>query len=78
MSLLNMEQSPEFQKLTEEIYTSQLENDKGLREQLDERARQKMYQDVKYNVDFLYTALKLDHDEIFEKYARRYSNVSSL
>lgn len=70
MSLLNMEQSPEFQKLTEEIYTSQLENDKGLREQLDERARQKMYQDVKYNVDFLYTALKLDHDEIFEKYAR--------
>ncbi|MDC7286345.1 cobalamin-dependent protein [Blautia schinkii] len=70
MSLLMMEQNPEFNKLTSEIYACQLENDQRLREELDDRARQKMYQDVRYNVDFLYTALKLQDDGLFGKYAR--------
>ena len=70
MSLLMMEQNPEFNELTAEIYTRQLENNQRLRDDLDERARTKMYQDVRYNVDFLCTALKLGDDGIFAKYAR--------
>lgn len=70
MSLLMMEQNPEFNRLTYEIYTCQLEDNERLREDLDERARQKMYQDVRYNVDFLYTALKLRDSGIFARYAR--------
>lgn len=70
MSLLMMDQTPEFQSLTKEIYERQIEKDARLREDLDGRARQKMYQDVRYNVDLLYTALQLEDEGIFEKYAR--------
>lgn len=70
MSLLMMDQTPEFQRLTNEIFNRQLENDRRLQEELDSRAKQKMYQDVQYNVDFLYAALQLDDDGIFTGYAR--------
>lgn len=70
MSLLLLAQDPEFQRLTNAIYTQQMAQDLRLQEELDSRAQQKMYQDVQYNVDFLYTALELDDDGIFEKYAR--------
>lgn len=70
MSLLMMDQTPEFQNLTKEIYERQIEKDACLRDSLDGRARQKMYQDVRYNVDLLYTALQLEDEGIFEKYAR--------
>ncbi|MBC5709878.1 cobalamin B12-binding domain-containing protein [Hungatella hominis] len=70
MSLLMMDQSPEFQRLTNEVYTRQLERDPRLSEVLDNRARQRMYQDVQYNIDFLYTAMQLEDDGIFEKYAK--------
>ena len=59
MNLLMMDRGPEFQQLTHEIHTRQLNRDRRLNEELDSRARQKMLQDVQYNVDFLYTALKL-------------------
>ena len=56
MGLLLMKQNPEFQRLTNEIFNRQLSQDARLQKELDGRARQKMYQDVQYNVDLLYTA----------------------
>ncbi len=70
MSLLLMDQNPEFQKLTNEIYERQLAGDRLLQGELNSRAKQKMYQDVQYNVDFLCTALLLGDDKIFARYAR--------
>lgn len=69
MSLLLTDQNPEFGHLIHEIYTRQLEEDREMSEKLDAQARQKMYQDVKYNVDFLYTSMCLEDDGIFTKYA---------
>lgn len=70
MSLMMMDQEPEFLNLTNEIFTRQLENNQGLSASLDGWARKKMYQDVRYNVDFLYTALYLEDEGIFSRYAR--------
>ena len=70
MSLMMMDQEPEFLNLTNEIFTSQLENNQGLSASLDGWDRKKMYQDVRYNVDFLYTALYLEDEGIFSRYAR--------
>ena len=70
MSLMMMDQEPEFLNLTNEIFTRQLENNQGLSASLDGWARKKMYQDVRYNVDFLYTALYLEDEGIFARYAR--------
>ena len=70
MSLMMMAQEPEFLNLTNEIFTRQLENNQGLSASLDGWARKKMYQDVRYNVDFLYTALYLEDEGIFSRYAR--------
>ena len=64
MGLLLMGHDPKFQRLTNEIFTRQLRADTRLQEELDGRARQKMYQDVQYNVDFLYTALELEDEGI--------------
>lgn len=69
MGLLLTDQTPEFGRLIDEIYTRQLEEDREVSKKLDARARQKMYQDVKYNVDFLYTSMCLEDDSIFTKYA---------
>ena len=70
MGLLLMKQNPEFQRLTNEIFNRQLSQDARLQKELDGRARQKMYQDVQYNVDLLYTAMELEDEGIFERYAR--------
>ena len=70
MGLLLMGHDPKFQRLTNEIFTRQLRADTRLQEELDGRARQKMYQDVQYNVDFLHTALELVDEGLFERYAR--------
>ena len=70
MSLMMMDQEPEFLNLTNEIFTRQLENNQGLSASLDGWARKKMYQDVRYNFDFLYTALYLEDEGIFSRYAR--------
>lgn len=70
MSLMMMDQEPGFLNLTNEIFTRQLENNQGLSASLDGWARKKMYQDVRYNVDFLYTALYLEDEGIFSRYAR--------
>ena len=43
MGLLLMGHDPKFQRLTNEIFTRQLRADTRLQEELDGRARQKMY-----------------------------------
>ena len=70
MSLLQVERTPEFQRLTDEVYRRQLESDARLNQDLSETAKKKMYQDVEYNVDFLHTALVLEDDQIYGEYAR--------
>lgn len=69
MSLLLTDHNPEFGRLINEIYTRQLEEDREVSEKLNAQARQKMYQDVTYNVDFLYTSMCLEDDGIFARYA---------
>lgn len=70
MSLLIYAQDPEFQRLTDEIFARQLTEDPRLQQELDNQTQQKMYEDVQYNVDFLYTALQLEDDGLYERYAR--------
>lgn len=70
MSLLQVERTPEFQRLTDEVYQRQLESDMRLRRDLSETAKKKMYQDVEYNIDFLHTALVLEDDQIYAEYIR--------
>lgn len=70
MSLCQIELSPEFQRLTEEIYNRQMKEDSKLQGELSEQAKRKMYQDVAYNLSHLYTALVLDDGTIFECHAR--------
>ena len=70
MNLLRMKCGPEFQKLADEIYSRQMQDDPRIKEELNTAAREKMYQDVLYNVNLIYTALELNHDSIFEDYAR--------
>lgn len=70
MSLLLTDQNPGFQQLTNEIYRRQLEQDRPLDRQLDERAKLLMLEDVRYNVDFLRTAFELDDPGLYAGYAR--------
>lgn len=70
MSLLPIDQNPEFRSLANEILNRQLELDPQLGRELDEMAKKRMYQDVVYNLDMLYTALALEDGKIFEYYAR--------
>ncbi|RGY98751.1 cobalamin-dependent protein [Clostridium sp. AM58-1XD] len=70
MGLLQVDRNPEFLRLTNEVFQRQLESDPELNKELNEAARNKMYQDVIYNMDVLYTALELEDEKIFEYYAR--------
>lgn len=70
MSLLPIDQKPEFRSLANEVFNRQFELDPQLGRELDEIDKKKMYQDVLYNVDMLYTALTLGDGKIFEYYAR--------
>lgn len=70
MSLLLMDQSMEFQRLTNEIFTRQLEHDSRLREKMDNQDKQKMLNGIQNTTNFIYIALKLDDEGLFEKYAR--------
>lgn len=65
-----MNYSPEIQTLADEIYQCQIRDDSGLDEELSETAKEKMYQDVLYNINLTHTALELNHEEIFGDYAR--------
>lgn len=51
MSLLSIDQNPEFRSLANEILNRQLELDPQLGRELDEMAKKRMYQDVVYNLD---------------------------
>ena len=70
MSLLPIDQNPEFRGLANEILNRQFELDPKLGRELGEMDKKKMYQDVVYNLDMLYTALALEDGKIFENYAR--------
>lgn len=70
MSLLLMNRDVEFQRLTNEILTQQLEHDIRLKEELGNRGIKQMLQCVQYLVDFLYIDLILEDEKILEKYAR--------
>lgn len=70
MSLMKVEQNLEFDKLAQEIYLCQLNKNKQLQERLDERAKNSMYNSGRYNVEFLYTALTLEDEAIFTRYAQ--------
>lgn len=70
MRLLTADQASENEALSNEIYKRQLEADHELAGKLDARARRKMYQVVRHNVDFLHTSMCLEDDKTFAKYAR--------
>ena len=70
MSLLPIDRGSEFQKLTDKIFDRQFQLDPALGEELCQTAKKKMYQDVRYNLDLIITALELGDDKIFESYAR--------
>lgn len=70
MSLMVVEQNSEFDRLTQEVFSCQLDRDEELKERLDESAKKSMYRSSRYNIEYLYTALTLQDEAIFCKYAR--------
>lgn len=70
MSLLPVDQDPAFQRLANELYRRQLEQDEQLDRQLDERAKLKMLNDAHYNVDVLHAALSVGDAGLFAGHAR--------
>lgn len=70
MSLLVVEQNSEFDRLTQEVFSCQLDRDEELKERLNESAKKSMYRSARYNIEYLYTALTLQDEAIFCQYAR--------
>lgn len=70
MSLLLRDQDLQFVKVTSEILTQQLENDRRLKEDLGSRGVKEMSHGIQCIVDILHIALQLEDENILEKHAR--------
>ena len=70
MDFLQFESDQRFQKIVDEVYNRQLEEDPQLDRILNKTAKKKMYQDVRYNLNLLFVSLELEDETIFEHYAR--------
>ena len=69
MSLLWMEYEAEFEHLAEASYAMERHDKEAYFKSLSERARQIIYRDTRYNIDYLYTAYVLGDKKIMTTYA---------
>lgn len=69
MSLLMTTTDPNLIILAQKIFDRQFADDPKLLQEMDERRRQLMYQDILYNFSFLTTSVRLRDEKIFTSYA---------
>ena len=69
MSLLLSTVDPKLISLAQKIFDRQFEKDEKLFQEMDERRKQLMFQDILYNFSFLTTAVQLKDKMIFSNYA---------
>jgi methanogenic corrinoid protein MtbC1 len=69
MSLLIQSFDDEVKELAQKIYNTQFQRDPKLGEEYDQRQKRLMYEDILYNLGYLFTAMKFDDKRIFAEYA---------
>jgi MerR family transcriptional regulator, light-induced transcriptional regulator len=69
MSLLQTTVAPELILIAQKIFDQQFAEDPKLHQEMDDRRKQLMFQDILYNFSFLTTAVKLEDEKIFANYA---------
>ncbi|MDW7668827.1 MAG: cobalamin-dependent protein [Bacillota bacterium] len=68
MSLLVLNNNSQLMEVTQKIFNKQFEKDIKLKEELSERRKRLMMQDIYYNIDALDSAVKNDSDNIMNDY----------
>jgi hypothetical protein len=69
VSLLLNSVDPKLINLAQKILDQQFAQDPKLSQEMDERRKQLMFQDILYNFNFLTTAVTLEDEQIFASYA---------
>ncbi len=70
MSILMNYSDQRFIEISQVIFEEQFRRDPKLEEEMDERRKKLMYDDVIYNISFLLTSIHFKDSKIFEGYAR--------
>lgn len=70
MSLLMNYNDPKWIEIAQLVFEEQFKRDPKLNEEMDERRKKLMYDDVVYNISFLMTAVYFNDAQIFEGYAK--------
>lgn len=69
MSLLWMEYDTDFQNLADTVFSCQVTNNPDYFNQISKKTQEIIRRDTRYNIDFLYTAYRLNDDKIMTDYA---------
>nr|WP_319473007.1 cobalamin-dependent protein [uncultured Sphaerochaeta sp.] len=69
MSLLLPDIDPRRISLAQKIFDQQFEQDPRLEQEMDDRRKRLMFQDILYNFDFLSTAVQIGDEKLFTNYA---------
>lgn len=69
MSLLMNYNDPRMLEAAQKIFEEQFKRDPKLQQEMDDRRKQLMYDDVVYNLSFLLTAVYFDDHKIFDGYS---------
>ncbi len=70
MSLLISNTEQNFIEIAQVVFLEQFKRDPKLEQELDERRKRLMYDDVVYNISFLMTSVRLQDENIFTRYAK--------
>jgi len=70
MSLLMNYNDQRFIEIAQVIFEEQFKRDPKMHQEMDERRKKLMYDDVVYNISFLMTAVHFSDGTIFEEYAK--------
>lgn len=70
MSLLMNHNDPRFVAIAQRVFQEQFRRDPKLAQEMDERRKRRMYDDVVYNISFLMTSVHFSDKMIFEGYAK--------
>lgn len=69
MSILFDRSDEKMTRIARKVFDRQFEMDPKLDAEYDDRRKMLMYEDILYNLGFLYTAIEFDEDRIFNEYA---------
>ena len=69
MSLFIHYNDPRLLRIAQNVFSEQFLRDPKLSSELDDRRKQLMYDDILYNLSYLFTAIHFEDVKIFEHYA---------